>query len=229
MNEIKFANLDLLVKKGMNTPWGTADSVEAKAQDKSVIVVRTSSHGGIGVHIPTHPVPEHFMRLGICDDTWAWFEEDDCWPAPALMFPELFPSEQADAESSLRNWHPEAYAAHFGRTPTASESIRVHQAETRERLKNHYTVKTTWGDWAWNVPQGHLYVVGRRESDGEEAGFLIPPAEGFADAFCAPKEDYKKPINEIVLDAYPRWEPDRSLPYIKPRHFNVTQPASGSA
>ena len=217
MNEIKFADLSLLAKKGMHTPWGSADSVSAQSPDKSVIVVSTSEHGGIGVHIPTHPIPEHFKRLGICDNTWAWFEEDDCWVAPVLMFPDLFPSEQIDAERTLRNYHPETYAAHYGRMPTAEESRVLRSREIKERLKDVFTVNATWGDWAWDVPRGHIYVLGKRSSDGVEAGFLLPA------------EAYKAPIDEIVLDAYPRWEPDRTLPYTKPRPVQVKQPVEEGA
>lgn len=217
MNEIKFTDLGLLAKKGMHTPWGTADSVEAKSADKSVIKVSTSSHGGIGVHIPTHPIPEHFKQLGILGDIWAWFEEDCCWAAPVVMFPQCFPSEQVSAESTLRSWYPEVYAAHYGRMPTAEESMVVRAREIKERLKDFFTVSTTWGDWAWDVPRGHIYVLGKRSRDGVEAGFLLPD------------EAYKAPIDVTVLDAYPRWEPDRSLPYTKPRYVNVAQPTSGSA
>lgn len=213
MNEINFAHLGLLPKKGMHTPWGAADSLVAKCPDKSVIVVSTCSHGGVGVHVPSHPIPEQFKAMCIIEGAWAWFEEDEDSAAAHLMFPDLFPKHQEGAEETLRNLYPAVYAAHYGRMPTAAESYRVRVNETRERLKNNYTVKEVWGDWAWNVPQGHLYVCGCRESDGHEAGFLIP------------NDDYKSPINEIVLDAYPLWEPDRSLPYTKPRQGNVVQPA----
>lgn len=211
MNAMNFDHLGFLAKKGMHTPWGAADSVEAKSPDRSVIVVSTSSHGGIGVHIPTHPIPEHFKQLGIFGDVWAWFEEDCCWAAPVLMFPDLFPSEQVSAENTLRSWYPEVYASHYGRMPTAEESMVVRSREIKERLKNSFTVNGTWGDWAWDVPRGHIYVVGKRSSDGVEAGFLLPAGA------------YKAPIDEIVLDTYPRWEPNRTLPYTKPRPAQVTQ------
>ena len=214
MNEINAARPGIYAKQGMHTPWGAADSLEAKCSDNSVIVVGTSSHGGIGVHTPTHVIPEHFKGLAICGGTWAWFEEDCAWSAAVLMFPNLFPAEQEAAKLTLRNWYPAVYAAHYGRMPTAAESHKVRSDEIKERLKNNYTVDATWGDWAWNVPPGHLYVIGRRSSDGHEAGFLVP------------KKDYESPVDEIVLDAYPRWEPDRSLPYTKPRKVYAAQQVS---
>lgn len=202
MNEIKLG--------GMYTPWGQADYVTAKCEDKSVIVVGTPSHGGIGVHIATHPIPEHFQKLAICGDTWAWFEEDCAWAAAALMLPEVFRNEQVAAESTLRNWYPDAYAAHFGRMPSAAESMEVRSRTLKVQLQDKFTVKATWGDWAWDVPQGHLYILGVRSCDNVEAGFLVPEA------------DYKTPVDEIVLDAYPRWEPDRRLPYSKPKEARAT-------
>lgn len=189
--------------KAVPTPWGAAHTLDVKCPDKSVIVVTTSSHGGIGVNTSTHVIPEHFKSMCIIDGDWAWFEEDEASAAAILMFPDLFPKDQAAAEATLLNWYPAVYAAHYGRMPTASDSYRVRVSEVKERLKNHYTVEATWGDWAWNVPQGHLYVLGRRSSDGHQAGFLIPSV------------DYKSPIDEIVLDAYPRWEANRALLPVK--------------
>ena len=217
MNAFCGTTAGVYAKQGMPTPWGPADLLEAKCSDKSVIVVSTSSHGGIGVHVPTHPSPQHLRVLGICDDTWAWFEEDCAWAAAALMLPELFPEDQDFARSTLCNWYPEVYAQHFGTLPTAAQSIAVRQAEIKERLKNHFTVKATWGDWAWDVPLGQIYVLGCRTSDGAETGFLVP------------SEDYKSPVDEIILDAYPRWEPDRTLPGTKPKQAGGSQRLSSPA
>lgn len=205
MNEIKVPHSWLKPKKGMHTPWGSADSLSAICPDGSVIQVGTSGHGGIGVHVGTHTVPEHFKKLAICGDTWAWFEEDCAWAAAALMLPEVFPDQQDMAAKTLCNWYPDAYAAHFGRVPSAAESMEVRSRELKERLKNCFTVNAAWGDWAWDVPAGSVYVLGARRSDCAEAGFLVP------------KADYKSPVDEIVLDAYPRWEPNKSLPYTKPK------------
>lgn len=205
MEEIQVALPWLNPKVGMYTPWGPADYVTFLSPDKSVIKVGTCSHGGIAVHVATHPIPEHFKHLALCGETWAWFEEDCAWSAAVLMLPAIFSNEQQSAEETLRNWYPDAYAGHFGRMPTAAESSAVRSAELTARLKDNFTINATWGDWAWDVPKGKVYVLGRRSSDGAEAGFLMPAA------------DYKSPVDEIVLDVYPRWEPDRTRPYQKPR------------
>jgi hypothetical protein len=94
--------------------------------------------------------------------------------------------------------------------PSAAESMEVRTRTLKVQLQDKFTVKATWGDWAWDVPQGHLYILGQRSSDMVEAGFLVPEA------------DYKTPVDEIVLDAYPRWEPDRRLPYSKPKEARAT-------
>lgn len=217
MNDSNSAQMDIYAIRGMATPWGPASFLMAKNPDKSVIVASTCSHGGIGVHIPTHSIPEHFKTLSICVDSWAWFEEDCAWAAAALMFPDLFPKDQDFAKSTLCNWYPRVYEAHFGSSPSAAQSMVVRQNEILDRLKNHFTVKATWGDWAWDVPQGKIYVLGRRTSDGVEAGFLLP------------SDDYKSPIDEIILDAYPRWEPDRTLPLSKPKEAIGSQQPSNTA
>lgn len=205
MNDINLSSAGLKPQRGMDTPWGRADLVESKTDDNTVLVVSTSSHGGIGVHIATHSIPEYFKKFAIYGETWAWFEEDCCWSAAALALPELFLDAQQSAEDTLRNWYPDAYAAHFGRMPLASESMVVRERERKIRLMNNFTVYAAWDETAWNVPIGHVYVRGRRSADNAEAGFLIPV------------DLYKPPIDDIVLDAFPRWEPDRALPQFKPK------------
>lgn len=199
------------------TPWGVADHVVALNPERTVLRVGTPSHGGIGVHASVNIAP-HLLRYAInaestSPDEWRWFEEDCNWALVALALPDLFTPEQREsAEATVRNWCPDAWEAHFGRRPSAEESSRIRELELAERLKNHFRPRTAFGDWAWNVPKGHVYVLGHRAIDDQTQGFLVPDPE------------YQN-LDTLVLDSYPHWSPDKSLPYSKPR----PQPSPASA
>jgi len=194
-----------MVRQGMATPWGPADAVSKLAPAGDVIKVCTSSHGGIGVHVTGPTIPAALLDLAILEGDWHWFEEDLCWAGPALALPDLFKQEErAAAEETIRHWYPDVYARHFGRRPTAAESRAVAEEELRARTHGNFTPQSAFGDWSWNVPSGHVYVLGYRASDKSTAGFLLT------------QQDYECP-HGLVLDGFPRWEPDRALPYSKPR------------
>lgn len=191
------------MQKNMHTPWGCAQHVEKISIAGDVIRVDTASHGGIGV-ARSRQFPASLIGLAIQDSEWLWFEEDCAACAPVLAFPSLFGAKaRIAAEASLRNWFPSHYEQYFGRKPTAAESSAVAQSEFEEKTRNNFVVRTGFGDWAWDVPAGSVYAVGFRASDKAEAGFLVP------------KEQYRVP-GRLVLDGFPRWEPNRSLPYSKP-------------
>ncbi len=190
----------------ISTPWGLSDrldvliSINGKAK---VIEVSTPGHGGIGVW-HDHPMQDYFKAGMKPTDGWLWYEEDCDWAIPALAFPEVFPKYQEMAKKSLANHYPEIYEKHFGVKLTAEQSMTIYERELDERLKNNFRVRGGYGDWAWNVPENFVYATGHRASDGAQEGFLVPEAE------------YDPTNREFVLDAYPRWRPDMSLPYQKP-------------
>jgi hypothetical protein len=78
------------------TPWGPAQSAEDIG--RGIIAVTTASHGGLFVPDELlHHIPERARRWAA---QWSrspnWYEEDCCWAAVALAFPELFKAEDLD-------------------------------------------------------------------------------------------------------------------------------------
>ena len=189
--------------KTMNTPWGPADGISYLNDERTIIRVHTSSHGGIGVRCDV-PMPPHFP-CGLDGDNWRWYEEDQEWCFPATAYPACFkPDAVQIAKDLMRNWYPDAFEAHFAEKVTSSNSAARRRDELNSRLHGNYRVKACWSDSCWNVPTGQVLALGVRASDGDEATFLVP------------KPDYKA-LDELVLDRYPRFTPDRTLPYSKPR------------
>jgi len=199
----------------MHTPWGQADYHEFLNAENTIVNVGTSSHGGIGVHISL-PMPEYLD----CETTgqWRWYEEDIDWAKVALAYPQAFtPQAIESAKLTILNWHPKIYEKHFGHKPTAAESFKVAEEENDKRLINHYRVHGGFGDWAWDVPKGYVYATGYRKSDNSNAGFLVP------------SDVYNENPSRLILDDFPRWEPDKTFPYSKPRESKTQAASFGEA
>src|SRR5262245_16604805 len=87
---------DEIMRLTKSTPWGLADS--QKFIGGGIVRVDTASHGGY--YVPDR----HLHRIPQDQQTWAarwsgsrnWFEEDCCWSAVAVAFPELFDSESLE-------------------------------------------------------------------------------------------------------------------------------------
>lgn len=85
--------------KAIDTPWG--HSQYGKTLQQGLFFVGTASHGGYYVG------PSLVDRIPREQQEWAakwsgdihWYEEDCCWAAVALAFPEHFP---ADAQPRAR-------------------------------------------------------------------------------------------------------------------------------
>ena len=192
--------------KNFQTPWGMADQVDSLHPEKNKLLgVHTPEHGGIAVAMDL-PMPCYLAALGEEGQSYRWFEEDQAWAAPATAFPSFFhPDHVRRAKEILRDHYPEAFMAHFGGVLTAATSRALEQREWESATANRFVVTAGFGDWAWNVVPGHVYACGWRRRDEAVAGFLVPA------------EIYNVNPGRLVLDDYPRWEPDRTLPYSKPR------------
>lgn len=199
--------------KHLNTPWGVADQVDSYHPEHKILRVSTPEHGGIAVALDLQ-MPACLAALGLQEGGYRWFEEDEGWAAPATAFPTFFhPDHVRAAREILQHRYPEAFMAHFGGVLTPATSRALAQREWETATAGKFTVTCGFGDWAWNVPAGHVYACGWRRSDEATAGFLVPV------------DIYDVNPARLVLDGFPRWEPDRTLTYCKP----ATAPAQGAA
>lgn len=190
--------------KNFNTPWGVADEVRFYGQDRKILSVSTPSHGGIGAALDV-PMPAHLAVIGMEQGGYRWFEEDQAWAALVTAFPGYFTeSDVRFAKDILQNHYPEAFTAHFGVELTAATSRALEQREWEHATAGNFVVTAGFGDWAWDVPMGKVYACGWRRKDEATAGFLVPT------------DVYQANPGRLVLDSFPRWEPNRNLPYSKP-------------
>jgi len=188
----------------MRTPWGDAQTVSYYDPDRKIVQVSTASHGGLGVDLALD-MPAHLAAIGECDDKRRWFEEDEAWAAVAVAFPQFFSANVLEqAKETLKHWRPEAYMVHFGVRLGPADSYLLEKRAWEQATRDNFVTTAVWSDAFWDVPSGYAYAAGFRARDEATAGFLIPRSE------CVN-------VTRLVLDGFPRWEPDRTKPYCKPR------------
>ena len=95
-----------------STPWGLAQSLRAVGE--GIIRVDTAGHGG-------YFVPASLLyRIPAEQQAWAarwsgseqWYEEDCCWAAVVVAFPELFPADAVEqAERIVDRYCPSVAVA----------------------------------------------------------------------------------------------------------------------
>ena len=189
----------------MPTPWGVSHYVHFHGADKLVVRVGTAEHGGIGVDASIL-MPPALAALAMLDsDGRRWFEEDVCWAAAVIALPDRFPADWVEsAQNTLCHSFPDAYMAHFNVVLTAADSRAIEEREFHAKTQDNFIVTAAWGSAFWDVGTGSVYACGWRRRDEATAGFLVPEGE------------YQVAPSRLILDNYPRWEPDRSLPFVKP-------------
>lgn len=156
------------------SPWGVIQDEERIAT--GITFVSTSSHGGIKLDRRRQAMmPKVFRQKG------GWYEEDCDWCLPALIFPEAFPDKQTLAHSTAKDWHPEAYEAHFGVVISLSESVKKREVKFQADTVDKWVVTAAWGSWHAKVPVGMVGVVaslgGIRDHSVLQRYFLVPQPE----------------------------------------------------
>lgn len=187
----------------MRTPWGNAHSVTYYDPQRKIVHVSTASHGGIGVDLAVD-MPAHLAAIGECDGKRRWFEEDEACAAVVIAFPHFFSANVVEqAKETLKNWRPEAYMVHFGVTLGPADSHVLEKRAWEHASFDNFVSTAVWNDAFWDIPSGYVYAAGFRKRDEAVAGFLVPRSK------CTN-------ASRLVLDGFPRWEPDRTKPYCKP-------------
>jgi hypothetical protein len=122
-----------------HSPWGEVQGSEQIAH--GIRQVFTAGHGGVVVS-PTRmrqmpaPLADVGRRLpGRAG--YGYFEEDCDWAAVAVAFPDAYAAHfagrdidiAAHAVAALRDYNPDAYEAHFGRTiPAGASTVKDDRA-----------------------------------------------------------------------------------------------------
>lgn len=187
----------------LQTPWGPAYEVRRLDANDMILRAFAAENSGIGVH-PQQALPDHIARCAtVGEQGWRWFEDTVAAAAVVVAFPHLFSASMLElAVDTLKHELPEAYTAHFGEPLTAATSRALERRAFEDAAMDNFVVTAGFGSAYWNVPCGHVYACGFRRRDEATAGFLVPASR------------YLEP-DRLILDEFPRWEPDRTLPMHK--------------
>ena len=155
-----------------STPWGGAQSATVYAD--GIVEYATASHGGFHLSPERNAAVHPMLR-----SEGGWYEEDCGWAAVAITFPDLFTAfERRCAETTLKDWFPDAWEAVFGTVLGPGDS---HEKDRRAFAAAHVA------DWVVisairSTDHAHMVEVvatlgGRRDPRAEERRFLVPSTE----------------------------------------------------
>lgn len=188
------------------TPWGWARESDRDEVAPGIDLFSTESHGGYCLSDErlekVHPAWRHNSR---------WFEEDVEWVIVVLTFPEHFDGKKVEwAHKLAKEWLPDQYAAVFGVEVKPEESRVLSERALRQGHEHDWEVKSRFGSWAENVPEGHIGLVLRRA--GETRCILVSKEVdyahrlGFGLAFFTDEE----------VSTFPAWDPDGAYGTVSP-------------
>lgn len=189
-----------------HTPWGWAREEDRVIIAEGIERYTTPSHGG---YFLSHG------RLKKVHPGWGheggWFEEDIEWAIVVLTFPEHFDERKVkEAHMLAKEWLPDQYMAVFGVRVKPEESHILIKRALRQGHEHDWEVKSRFGAWAENVPEGHIGLVLRR--DGKMRCILVSKEVdyahrlGFGLAFFTDEE----------VDAFPAWDVDGAYGTVSP-------------
>lgn len=180
------------------THWGWARESDRTEVAPGIDLFSTASHGGYCLSDErlkkVHPGWGHDSR---------WFEEDIKWVIVVLTFPEHFDEGKVEkAHGIAKGWLPDQYAAVFDVEVKPEESHVLRERALRQKHEHDWEVRSRFGSWAENVPEGHVGLVLRR---GREERCILVSKEvdnahrlGFGLAFFTDEE----------VSTFPAWDPD---------------------
>ena len=185
-------------EKPTTSPWGAVQFCDKLAD--GILSVSTAGHGGIKLDRKRNAaMPDYLRRSG------GWYEEDCEWCLPFVVFEaDLLSSSDLDTCSSkaimegqhistMKNWYPDEYEQHTGRTLQPGESMKKDERSFYQENAGQLCVNCCYGDWKEGVPTGfvlvHTFTI---NADASWYG----RQNGSGRSFLIPAEEYKQPETE---------------------------------
>jgi hypothetical protein len=175
-----------VVREGMHTPWGNAQTVINLCPGLGW--VSTASHGGYRVCSQLNEKIPDYVR---CED--GWYEEDCAASIVEVFFEQMLLEcsnshfrdiiQSGSHKETFRHWYPDAYEEFYGVTLQPGESCVKDERLFHEEHKNDLIAVAAWGDWHERVPEGMVGVAARVGGRGS----TVYPPERY---FLVPKEEY---------------------------------------
>lgn len=160
------------VRMACSTPWG--GSQHATVYAEGVVFHMTASHGGFS--LSTDRNAEIHAMLRSAD---GFYEEDEAWVAVAITFPVLFTAfEKRCAETTLKNWEPDAWEVIRGIVLTSGEShVKDRRAFEHAHAGDWIVISALRSDHHPGMTEVIATLGGRRDHGIEEQRFIVPSSE----------------------------------------------------
>lgn len=155
-----------------HTPWGASQGATVYAE--GVVSHHTASHGGF--HLSSDRNAQVHPMLRASD---GFYEEDCCWAAVAVTFPELFTAyERRVAEKTLKDGEPDVWEIITGVMLAPGESHEKDRcAFEAAHTDDWIVISALRSDHRPGMSEVIATRGGRRDPHVEERRFLVPSAE----------------------------------------------------
>lgn len=155
-----------------STPWGASQIATIYAE--GIVSHMTASHGGFMLS-PDRNAQVHPMLRS----TDGFYEEDCAWAAVAISFPDLFTGyERRCAETTLKDWEPDAWEVISGRELAPGEShVKDRRAFERDHAGDWIVISALRSDRHPGMTEVIATRGGKRDHYVEERRFLVPVTE----------------------------------------------------
>lgn len=164
------------MRMSANTPWGGAQNATVYAE--GIVEYSTASHGGFHLSPERNAAVHPTLR-----SEGGWYEEDCGWAAVAITFPDLFTAfERRCAETTLKDWFPEAWEAIFDAVLGPSDSyLKDRRAFAITHADDWVVISAIRSSHHARMVEVVATLGGRRDPRAEERRFLVPSTEYEAD------------------------------------------------
>lgn len=203
-----------------HSPWGAVTHVQPIAC--GVLSTICAYHGGYAVHDSTRLAPAA-RALALVEPQaphWLWFEQERAWAIAALALKGIVPDPvYRSARPIVRFWWPETYEQLLGVTlPPVTMAHALQRRNAALATTAVYEVEAVYQDWAWDVPPGHVYLIGRSRRDGRAHSTIVPRSL---------YDGHRSRGEPLALQHFPPWCHNPSAPRFK-RPARSCEPVCGS-
>lgn len=160
------------MRSSASTPWGGAQGATVYAE--GIVEYSTASHGGFHLSPERNAAVHPTLR-----SEGGWYEEDCGWAAVAITFPDLFTAfERRCAETTLKDWFPDAWEAIFGTVLGPGDSYeKDRRAFAAAHVADWVVISAIRSSHHARMVEVVAMLGGRRDPRAEERRFLVPAAE----------------------------------------------------
>lgn len=159
-------------RKSCSTPWGASQMATLYAE--GIVSHVTAGHGGFKISAERNAEVHPTLR-----SSDGFYEEDCCWAAVAIAFPNLFTAyERRVAEKTLKDGQPDAWEAITGDVLAAGESYeKDRRAFEAAHAEDWIVISALRSDHHPGMTEVVATRGGKRDHHVDERRFLVPTTE----------------------------------------------------